>query len=149
MIDKGMKFRKWVENEIPTVNRGSGTPASDEVMRTGLQPQVDSQEIETKQKKGQDKILAIDAMLKRFESEIPEGDDTSKLKRFKRLWEKLQKKWDEIKMEDDQGEGEGSPDGGLASNLGDTNLTNAMRQHPNMVPPNDNQLPTGPGNYGV
>lgn len=146
-----MKFKIWFETDapgIPMINKGSDTPASDEVKRTGLQPQVDAQEIETKQKKSQDKVLAIDGQMKRFEVDIPQGDEgDEKVNKFKKLWEKFKKKWDEIKMKDDQIEDEGGLDNGLADTSGDSNFVNSMQQHPNMVPPNDNQMPAGPGNY--
>ncbi|MGZ7281804.1 hypothetical protein ACXWQV_09660, partial [Streptococcus pyogenes] len=82
--------------------------------------------------------------------DIPEGDEESspKVVKFKSLWEKFKKKWDEIKMKDDHKENEGGQDNGLANTLGNSNFVNSMQQRPNMVPPNDNQLPAGPGNYG-
>jgi hypothetical protein len=124
-------------------NRGSDTPASDEVKRTGLQPQVDSQEIGTKAKKDQDKIMAIDATIQRFDNELPKGEseeDGPKFNKFKWLWDKFKKKWEEIKVRDESpvpGE-----DNGLASTLPDKNYIDTMQQHPNMVPEVPNQ---GPG----
>lgn len=147
-----MKFKIWFETDSPlgvnapfANNRGSDSPASDEVKRTGLQPQVDSQEIETKQKNDQDKILAIDGQMKRFEVEIPTGE--GKVKKFKSLWDKFKEKWDEIKMKDETPD-EGGLDNGLANTTGDSDYVNNMQQHPNMVPTNQNQLAAGPGNYG-
>lgn len=147
-----MIFKKWLENEFSGVsfpNRGSDTPASDEVKRTGLQPQVDAQEIETKQKKSQDKILAIDSQMKHFEVDIPSGDEESdpKVAKFKSLWDKFKKKWDEIKMKDDNKEDESGQDG-LGGTLGNSNFVNSMQQNPNLTPNNVSQLGVGPGNFG-
>jgi hypothetical protein len=85
--------------------------------------------------------------MKRFETEIPTGDEESspKVVKFKNLWEKFKNKWDEIKMKDDKKENEGDA---LGNTLGNSKFVNSKQQHPNMVPPNDNQLPAGPGNYG-
>jgi hypothetical protein len=103
-----MNFRTWIKTEsglnsgFPSMqinNRGSSTPASDEVMRTGLQPQVDSHEIKTKQKDEQDKIQAIDGALKRADSEIPQGKESGKLSKFKKLWDLLKSKWEDLKIE--------------------------------------------------
>ena len=63
-------FKQWMEDEAslgaaspemapPMVNKNADTTASDEVKRTNLQPQVDSQEIETKSKKEQDRYLKV------------------------------------------------------------------------------------------
>lgn len=128
--------------------RGSDTPASDEVKRTGLQPQVDAQEIETKQKNDQDKILAIDAGIERLDKEMPEGkndEDSPKIGKIKSLWQKFKDKWDEIKNTDDGAVS--NIDDGLG-NHDDDEYAQMMRQHPNMVlaPP---QYPAGPGTFGV
>jgi hypothetical protein len=118
-------------------NRGTDTPASDEVRRTGLQPQVDAEEIHTKEKDEQDKILAIDGSIKRFDSEMPDGSDsdTPKVNKFKEIWNNLKEKWDEIKMDD--GSEEDNIGGGLSGNVGDQKYLKTMHQYPNMMPPND------------
>jgi hypothetical protein len=154
-----MRFRTWIESEaslnsimpeaIPTINRGSDTPASDEVKRTGLQPQVGAEEIETHEKDEQDKILAIDGALKRLEKEIPNGkdDDFPKVNKFKKLWNNLREKWEIIKSSnedaDDTDEG-----GGLANTIGNEKYVKTMQQFPNMVPIR-NQSHSGPGIFGV
>ncbi len=128
-------------------NRGSDTPASAEVKRTGLQPQVDAQEIETKQKKEQDRLQAIDTGIQRLDQEIPDGDDedTPKTNRFRKLWEKLKADWDELKVSDNDDDQEDQ------SGLGDhqqKDYEDTMRKYPNMVPAQD-QFPAGPGTFGV
>ncbi len=130
-------------------NRGSDTPASDEVKRTGLQPQVDAQEIHTKQKDEQDKILAIDAGIEHLDKEVPEGDveEMPKINQFKTLWKQFKEKWDELKMSQDTST-DPDGDGGLGDTHGDANYVNAMRQHPNAVPSLPN-YPAGPGTFGV
>ena len=144
-----MNFRSWSESDaglgvMPfSANRGSGTPASDEVKRTGLQPQVDSHEIQTSQKDETDKVLAIDAKIKGFENEIPEGDATNnpKVNKFKKLWEKLKEKWEQVKSEEDE-DSPHNPEDGLGSNPGDENLIRKMQQNPNMAMTGPDQVPT-------
>jgi predicted component of type VI protein secretion system len=152
-----MNFKLWIETEaslgsgtpemVPgLVNRGSDTPASDEVKRTGMQPQVDSQEVRTKEKDEQDKLMAVDAGIQRLDSEIPEApaEDFPKISRFKELWKKLKDEWDNIKM----GKGPEQPqEPGLAFDGGDQKYTDMMRQFPNMVPAAD-KVPHGPGIFG-
>lgn len=140
-----MKFKTWIEDAglasndpvtmFPT-NKGSDTPASDEVKRTGLQPQVDAQNIKTKAKKDQDKIMAIDASIERLDKELPQGEseeDEYRFNKFKWLWKKFREKWEEIKMKDEEGEDlTSAPD-------------NYMQQNPNMSP-----MPTQvPSNFNL
>lgn len=153
-----MSFRSWIETDsglgtLPfTVNRGSNTPASDEVKRTGLQPQVDSNEIRTAQKDESDKILAIDDKMKHFKTELPDGNeqDHPKVNKFKKLWEKLREKWEKIKDETDEEESSSDGDDGLGSKTGDQKMVQAMQQNPNMmVTAGTSQVPTGPGVFGM
>lgn len=153
-----MRFVIWMEEEaslgsnIPNMlaslpsNRSSSTPASDEVKRTGLQPQVDSQEIHTKEKSEQDKLLAVDASIERFDKEIPHGSDSEspKLNKFKEIWNNLKEKWNEIKMSDDEENNSGS---GLGD-VSDDKYTNVMRQHPNMMPP-QSSVASSLGSFGM
>ena len=105
-----MRFRSWLENEtglnavfpeiLSPINRGSDTPASAEVKRTGLQPQVNSNEIHTAQKEEQDKIQAIDGAIERADSEFPgdlEGNE--KLSEFKKMWKAMKQHWAKLKMQ--------------------------------------------------
>lgn len=143
-----MRFNVWMEVEaslgsnMPDMlasmpNRGSNTPASDEVKRTGLQPQVDSQEIHTKEKDEQDKLMAIDAGIERLDKEIPKGSDSDapKLNKFKEIWNNLKEKWDEIKISDDEDDQGLDGEGGLGDNVGNNKYTQTMQQNPNMMPP--------------
>ena len=132
-----MNFRTWIETEaglnsgFPSMqinNRGSSTPASDEVRRTGLQPQVDSHEIHTSEKDEQDKIQAIDGALKRADSEIPQGKEYGKLGKFKKLWDLLKSKWEDLKIEKPP---EGLKTSGLGSAKGDEEMMQFMQQNPN------------------
>lgn len=141
-------FKNWLEDnslnsDFPELwaDRGSETPASDEVKRTNLQPQVDAQEIQTKAKTEQDKILAIDADIERMSTNLPEGDeDNQKLNRFKKLWDKMKEKWEKIKMSDEM-PAEDKPEG-LGSNTGNQDFLKQMQQHPNMSPINATQGPS-------
>lgn len=98
-----MQFKIWVEERglgtIPAYGNNTMTPASDKVKQTGLQPQVDSHEIHTKEKEDTDSVLAIDAKLEKIENEFPEPKGP-KVKKFKKLWDKFKEKWETIKMKD-------------------------------------------------
>lgn len=150
-----MRFRSWLENEtglnavfpevLPPINRGSDTPASAEVKRTGLQPQVNSNEIHTAQKEEQDKIQAIDGAIERADSEFP-GDleDNEKLSEFKRMWKAMKQHWANLKMQTNSAaDMQEVPTNGLASSMGDEQLLQNMQGNPNIVPNTPNQL-TGP-----
>lgn len=152
-----MNFKIWVENEAsmgsgtpemmpPMANKGGDTPASDEVKRTSLQPQVDSQEIDTKSKREQDRILAIDSDIEHMDMNLPGGDDadTPKINKFKAMWDELKSQWDTIKMSD---EVEGQDEGGLGDEE-DEEYSDMMRQHPNMAHAPGTQGPHGPGIFG-
>jgi len=152
-----MRFKKWMEGEAPLgantpdmlasidPNRGSDTPASAEVKRTGLQPQVDAQEIKTKEKKDQDKILAIDGAIERFDKEVPQGEDedTPKTNKFKKYLDELKAKWQDLKMDQDNA----SDENGLGNHQEDE-YEKAMRDHPNAVPASG-PMPTGAGIFGT
>ena len=138
-----MSFKNWVEDmeggsmgsqmpEMMPPVRGSNTPASDQVRQTGLQPQVDAQEIETKSKREQDAMLAIDSEIEHLDNNLPDGDDseTPKLNQFKQMWDQLKSAWDEIKMSDND---PGHQDDALGD-AEDRDYTDMMQQHPNMVP---------------
>jgi hypothetical protein len=150
-----MNFKIWIEEaglgsnatipdiQPPThspINRGSDTPASDEVKRTGLQPQVDAKSANGDD--NQDELLAIDAKIEDMEKEIPESD-SPKVNQFKSLWDEFKAQWDQIKMTEeppdptDQGFGD----------MEDPEYDQMMQSHPNMVPGAD-QGPHGPGVFG-
>jgi hypothetical protein len=151
-----MQFRTWLESEASLnagmpeafpVNRGSNTPASDEVKRTGLQPQVDSQEIHTKEKDEQDKLQAIDGAIKRCDSEIPNGDleNHPKVNKFRKIWNKLKEKWDELRSQVEEAPESGTT---LATTVGNTDYVKMMQQHPNATVTGDSNYPHGPGIFG-
>lgn len=147
-IHNVMEFKIWLENEaglnagFPEIqsspNRGNPASASDEVIRTGLQPQVDAQNIKSKGRSEQDKILAIDSEIEHLDSNLPDSDEanTPKLNKFKELWKKLRDKWEEIKNEEDPSD-EGEE--GLAD-MQDAEYADKMQKHPNMVPSQDRSL---------
>lgn len=148
-----MNFRTWFEDEAslgggiprltPQVNKGNSTVASDEVLRTGLQPQVGAEEIRTHQKDEQDKVLAIDGAIKRADEEMPQGkQENQSLNKFKKMWDELKKKWDAIKMGED--EEDPQDDSALGSVTGDKDYLQKMQQHPNMIPTGPEQAPLGP-----
>lgn len=120
------------------------TPASGEVKRTGLQPQVDAQNINTKSKAESDKIGAIDAQIERISDIASDLSDENgpKLVSFKKMWDQFLDAWDVIKMSDNGVTDNGS---GLGSHTPDENLLNTMKQ--NQPLPHDNTL-HGPGIFG-
>ena len=151
-----MNFKTWVENEgsmgsgtpemgPPPLNNGDGATASDEVKRSNLQPQVDAQEIDTKSKREQDAILAIDSGIEHMDMSLPAGDDskTPKINKFKAMWDELRTQWDTIKMSD-----EGSDDIDGLGHSDNPEFKDQMRQHPNMSLSPGTQGPHGPGIFG-
>jgi len=143
-------FRNWLQNEnedFPQLGApidNGNTPASGEVKRTGLQPQVDAQEIETKSKAEQDKIGALDAEIERIQEILDtiNDDDHPKMGKFKVMWNQLLDSWETIKFGDD-GEDDGS---GLGSHTPDERQLDAMKN--NQPLPRDS-VPPGPGTFGV
>lgn len=151
-----MNFKIWIENEaglgsnatIPEiqppghspVNKGSDAPASDEVKRTGLQPQVDAKSANGDD--NQDEILAIDAKIEDMDLEIPDSEG-SKINQFRSLWDEFKAHWDQIKMTDEPQD----PSEQGFGDMEEPEYDQTMRQHPNMVPGAD-QGPNGPGTFG-
>lgn len=164
-LDMAMKFRSWLEGGIetgtslnaqfpeilPNVNKGAATTASDGVLRTGLQPQVDSKEIHTQQKDTADRIQAVDAALQRCDEELPQGkqDEYPKVNKFKQMWDQLKKEWDKLKMNDDIENKGVDTDGALGNTRGDEKMLQMMQQHPNMAMVGPDNYPHGPGTFGM
>jgi hypothetical protein len=147
-----MSFKTWIEDQQMSLggmspemmtNRGSETPASDEVKRTNMQPQVDAQE--PKLAKDVDRVSAIDAGIEHLDNNLPkETDEGSKSSEFKKIWSKLKRKWDKIKMDQKDPSQE---ENGLGMATGDPRYLQSMQQHPNMVPTSGSQM-AGPGTFG-
>ena len=147
-----MNFKIWIEDEgslgaaapemaPPMVNKGSNTPASDEVKRTGLQPQVDAQ---SDMGSGEDDaILAIDSEIEHMDSNI-RNQEGQTVNQFKMMWDQLKQQWDQIKMSQEAPQ-QSPPDG--FGNAEEPEYSQMMRQHPNMTPGTD-QGPHGPGIFG-
>jgi hypothetical protein len=151
-IDISMNFKTWVEDQEMSlggmspelmINRGSDTPASDEVKRTNMQPQVDAKEPELA--KDADRVSAIDAGLEHLDTVLPQQSEAgSKTSQFKKIWSRFKQKWDQIKQGKADQEQE---DIGLGASTGDPRYLQAMQQHPNMVPSSGSQI-HGPGTFG-
>lgn len=146
-----MNFKTWIEDQEMSlggmspelmVNRGSNTPASDEVKRTNMQPQVDAKEPKLAQ--DTDRVSAIDAGIEHLEKLVPQEGGGSKVNDFRKMWDELKKKWDSVKMD----KGPDQDTEGLGSATGDPQYLKAMSQHPNMVPTDNHQL-GGPGTFGA
>jgi len=133
------KFKLWLEEF------DSSTPASDEVKRTGLQPQVD-RDIHAKSGEGADLIGAIDGNIDRINVILPEKDAApTKVNKFMDLWQSFKDQWETIKQSDSEN---GEEDAGLADTEGNKKYLDMMKQNPNMVPQSPN-VPAGPGTFGV
>ena len=147
-----MSFRTWIEDQEMSLggmspelmsNRGSDTPASDEVKRTNMQPQVDAQE--PKLAKDVDRVSAIDAAIEHLDKVVPqESDAGSRTRAFKNMWSQFKRKWDKVKMNKETPPPEET---GLGQATGDQKYLKAMQQHPNMIPTNGYQI-NGPGTFG-
>lgn len=94
-----MKFSQWLENALEDEQKASIAPSSAEVLRTGLQPQVDAQEINTRQKEEHDKLLAIDSHVERVKSTAEQMDTrgSRKLKLVKMFISKFADEWNALK----------------------------------------------------
>ncbi len=126
----------------------SPTPASDEVKRTNLQPQVDAKAADTKAGLENDRIGAIDADVERLDSSLPEeSDKTPRVNQFMVLWKQLKAQWEKIKT-DDVNSTEGDKQNPLGNDMGDQTYLKNMQQYPNMAPITPQQPGAGPGTMG-
>lgn len=106
-----MQFRTWVENEIDG-KAADMVPASAEVVRTGLQPQVGSREIQTDQKDEADKLRAIDGHMERIGSVASSLGDLDHSKHVARFWRAVAARWAELRGGDQEPTG---PEPGFTS----------------------------------
>jgi hypothetical protein len=147
-----MKFRTWIQTEIslngnfpevlPPVNRGISTPASAEVVRTGLQPQVGAEEIETDAKNEMDKVQALDADIQRLDASLSQGESGEKINQFKKIWSELKDKWDKIKLAEKPDPNQIPVDSFGTQDHKD--YLKSMSEKPNDLPVVSSQAPTGP-----
>lgn len=97
-----MRFKLWVENEYGDQDANM-MPASAEVIKTGLQPQVDSKEIKTRQKEEQDKMMAIDSHMQRIATILPSVEssdqDSEKLKQIAQFAKSMLQSWSDLKSD--------------------------------------------------
>jgi hypothetical protein len=140
VINTDMRFRIWLEDEM-TTNAMTAAPASSEVIKTGLQPQVDAKEIKTKQKEEHDLLLAIDGHIQRIKSAIDgiskdKGDKAMKVKKY---CQKFIDGWEDVKSGSDEQqdiEGFGGPN---------PNQVQFMKQN---QPLPEMPRASGPGTFG-
>lgn len=135
-----MSFKIWLENDLALAN---AAPASGEVIRTGLQPQVGSHEIHTDQKAGHDKMMALDGHIQRVQQvgdSIQRG--TPQLDDIKAFCKKVAHEWELLKT-------------GVKPDIHDKDGLGSYSPNPRQVNfMKDNQpLPeapraTGPGTFG-
>lgn len=135
-----MEFRRWLVERLG--NEADQMPASAEVIRTGLQPQVDAQEIRTRQKDELDLVQAIDSHLQRIRTIVDDIGDvhTRKLLRAKKFCEKVLRRWDGIKKDEQKPD-----DRGLDGFEPDEKRARWMKQN---QPLPENPRIAGPGTFG-
>lgn len=96
------KFKIWLEAEasmgsqMPDMypHNNTNAPASNAIIQTGLQPQVDTQPM--KMEPDQDKISAIDSGIAHFKNQLPEKGG-EKVEKFLKLFKNFEAKWEKIK----------------------------------------------------
>ena len=90
-----MNFKTWLENEFDS----SSNDPSAEVSRTGLQPQVDSEDIRTPEKDESDMIRALDGQFERLGTIMQniESDGSDKIGKIKDFCRNVLDKWGKIK----------------------------------------------------
>lgn len=93
-----MNFKIWLESE-DSEQEVTAAPASAEVLRTGLQPQVDAEESHTKQKEEQDKVGAIDSYMQRIIHLTQDMDvgASEKLTKMKKICRRFKDEWEDFK----------------------------------------------------
>lgn len=90
------QFKHWFyENEVSTAQQDAA-PASSEVLRTGMQPQVDAQETKTSQKEDHDKMMAIDSQIQRILGMVG-GSGTEKMTAIKKFCNQMAEEWERVK----------------------------------------------------
>lgn len=138
-----MSFKIWLENEIDGQPSGM-EPPSGEVKRTGLQPQVDAQEIKTKEKEETDKLMAIDGHMQRIQTVIDGLDvnHSDKLRALKKFGQGMLDDWDRFKTQGDTNE---LGDMGLGEFNPSPNKVRWMMD--NQPLPEDPRI-SGPGTFG-
>ena len=108
-------FINWLKKEgfesSANFGMGNNTPGSYEVKRTGLQPQVDAQDIKTNSRLEQDMIMGIDSHLERVNEILADVDDRlPKISQFKKSWNQLMHQWQKMKIGDHN-----TPESGLGN----------------------------------
>lgn len=103
-----MRFKIWLENEDMDIDSAqTSSPASAEVIKTGLQPQVDAKEIHTKQKDEHDKLMAIDGHMQRIQQAADTLNQTPKQQKLKAFCKKISSEWEKVKSGDEEQEDAG------------------------------------------
>ncbi len=93
-----MRFKTWFEMELPD------EPGSDEVIRTGLQPQVDAKDIHTTDKEGQEKIMALDGHFQRIADILPSLDvSSSRQKAVRNFCQNVVERWEALRSPPPEG----------------------------------------------
>jgi hypothetical protein len=126
-------FRMWLNENKDTVfpdllQKADQAPASAEVIKTGLQPQVDAQEITAKDQEDQDKIMAVDSHVKRISTVLDNSEKSDRLKQVAKVWKNFLKDWEQIKMGDQP-----ASDRPIGNGLGDVHASDKyldyLKQH--------------------
>lgn len=156
-----MNFKLWIEDEAslngitpeirpqPEIDTDNNdTPASNGVIRSGLQPQVDGQKSEPKSMVDQDKVGAIDADLERLRATYANSgvNNGSRINKFRQMLDSLINQWNSVKMSDSRPENSEDVTG-LGQTMGDQQYLKMMQQHKNATPVTP-EVPNGPGTFG-
>jgi hypothetical protein len=87
-----MQFRQWLERQEELEAKASAMPASAQVIRSGLQPQVNSQEIKTVPKEHFDRMAAVDGHMERIRHAI-KGEKSE----LRKVCDRMLELWDGFK----------------------------------------------------
>lgn len=149
---KQLREEASLGSATPEMNQQSSgvnnpAPASAEVQKTNLQPQVDAKPTDTKAGLENDRIGAINADMERFDASLPdENSDTPRVNQFRTMWKQLKDQWELIKTADSEDpQNQGTP---LNQDMGDPNYMQKMQKFPNMMPGSPVQPGEGPGTMG-
>lgn len=134
-----MRFKMWLEDEISS-QAMLQAPASSEVIRTGLQPQVDAKEIKTKQKEEHEKMMAIDGHIQRIKNVADGFPKKSEFKKIKDFCDRIIKQWDQIKAGDEEEQSAGGFEAPHPQQI------DYMKRN---QPLPENPRPAGPGTFGI
>ncbi len=133
-----MNFKTWISENLtdspqPLGNlyRGSDAIASSEVIRTGLQPQVDGDKIATPEKAEQKDLDQLEDLLSKVDNALPYSTG-ERVNKFKTMWYQFRTDWENSKRY--HGLTQEVPIKGLAGERGDQATGTNMDGNPDLHP---------------